>query len=195
MPSRILTAVWAALDFGLMVSGIVCIAFSFIWRAPNLVRDLTISHLDLNGRSTPHSMRRTTFLYYGTNLTCSGGLILGIMLEIAFVISLFAITQPKPLTSGFRLFNWVLVADSIAIIVVGSTVWFYTLEERAEYQEVWLQQAVSTQIQLQDKVSSIYLLLDAYCGLLRTHTPDFHVVLVLWILPRDKYRLRWRFLQ
>jgi len=130
MPSRTLTAVWAALDFCLMASGVVCIAFSLIWRAPNLVRDLTISHMDLNA-----------------------GLILGIMLEIAFVISLFAITQSKPLTSGFRLFNWALVADSIAIIVVGAIVWFYTLEERAEYQEVWLQRAVSIQIQLQDKFS------------------------------------------
>jgi len=130
MPSRTLTTIWAGLDLCLMASGIICIAFSFFWRAPNFVRDLTISHMDLNA-----------------------GLGLGIMLEIAFFISLFAITQRKPLTSGFRALIWALVADSIAIIVVGSIVWFYTLEERAEYQEVWLQQATSIQIQLQDKFS------------------------------------------
>lgn len=78
------------------------------------------------------------------------------MIEIAFFISLFAITQRKPHTSGFRALNWALIADSIAIIVVGSIVWYYTLEERAEYQEVWLQQTTSIRIQLQDKVCSMH---------------------------------------
>jgi len=130
MPSRTLNWVWAALDFALLAAGIILTAFSIVWRAPDLVRDLTISHMDLNA-----------------------GLALGIMLEISFLVSLFAITQRKPLTTGLKALNWTLVADSIAIVIIGSIVWFYTLGERANYQVVWLEQTSSIQEQLQDKFS------------------------------------------
>jgi len=127
MPSRTLTAVWAGLDFALLTAGAILIAFSFIWRAPDLVRDLVISKMDL-----------------------SAGLILGIMLEISFVVSLFGITQRKSLTSGLKALNWTLVVNSVAIITIGSIVWFYTLTERADFSVVWNAQATTVQTQLQD---------------------------------------------
>jgi len=83
----------------------------------------------------------------------AAGLILGIMFEISFLISLFAITQRKPLTSGLKVLNWSLVLDSIAILTIGSIIWFYSLREPANYQRVWLKQTTQTQIALQDKVT------------------------------------------
>jgi len=130
MVSRTLTAVWAGLDFALLAAGAILITFSFIWRAPDLVRDLTISSMDL-----------------------TAGLVLGAMLEVSFAISIFAITQRNPLTSGFKILNWTLVVNSVAIIIVGSIVWFYTLKERANYQTVFIAQSTSVQEQLQDMFS------------------------------------------
>lgn len=49
MPSKTLVGIWAALDFCLFAAGVVLIVLSFMWRAPDLVRDLVISDMDLTG--------------------------------------------------------------------------------------------------------------------------------------------------
>jgi len=128
MPSPTLTTVWAGLDFALLVAGVISIAFSIIWRNSNLLMN---------------------FILFEINLTA--GLILGLMLEISFFISLFAITQRKPLTTGLKVLNWSLVLDSVAILIVGYIIWFYSLREPANYQRVWLKQTTQTQIALQDE--------------------------------------------
>jgi len=128
MPSRTLTAVWAGLDCALLAAGIVSVAFSVVWKNSSLLMNFILFEVDL-----------------------TAGLILGIMFDISFLISLFAITQRKPLTSGLKVLNWSLVLDSIAILTIGSIIWFYTLREPTNYQRVWLKQTSQTQIALQDK--------------------------------------------
>ncbi|CAE6477900.1 hypothetical protein ACGC1H_002701 [Rhizoctonia solani] len=128
MPSKTLTAVWAGIDFALLLAAAICIAFSVIWRAPNLLRDLVISDTDLNA-----------------------GLGLGIMFAITSVLSIGAILTPKATTGGLKALNWVLIADSIATVIVGSVVWFYTLEERENFSGVWGEQSQETQSRIQEQ--------------------------------------------
>ncbi|KAG9097719.1 phospholipid scramblase 1 [Ceratobasidium sp. 370] len=128
MPSKTLTAVWAGLDFILLLAGGISIAFSIIWRAPDLLRDLVISTTDLNA-----------------------GLGLGIMFAITFVISIAAILTPKATTGGLKALNWTLIADSAATIIIGSIVWFFTLQERKNFSEVWGQQSTETLGRIQER--------------------------------------------
>lgn len=89
------------------------------------------------------------FILFEIDVTA--GLILGVMFEISFFISLFAITQRKPLTSGLKILNWSLVLDSIGVLIIGSIIWFYSLRQPTNYQRVWLKQTTQTQIALQDQ--------------------------------------------
>lgn len=128
MPSKTLTGVWAGIDLALLLAAALCIAFSIIWRAPDLLRDLVISTTDLNA-----------------------GLGLGIMFAITFVVSIAAILTPKATTGGLKALNWVLIADTIATVSVGSIVWFYTLEERKNFSEVWGEQSQDTLGRIQEQ--------------------------------------------
>ncbi|KAF8337620.1 tetraspanin [Cantharellus anzutake] len=128
MPSRGLTGVWAAVDFCLLVSGLILIIFSQLWAGKHLMNNFIISKMSLRA-----------------------GLALGIMFEITFFVSVFAVTQRRPLTSGFKILNWALIADSAACIIIGSIMWVQTLQERAHYEKVWIASAVEVRTQLQDK--------------------------------------------
>jgi len=41
--------VWAALDVLLLVAGVVALALSIVWRAPNLLMNMVLSSADLTG--------------------------------------------------------------------------------------------------------------------------------------------------
>lgn len=77
------------------------------------------------------------------------------MFEVSVLVSLFAITQRKPLTSGLKALNWTLVLDSIAVLVVGSILWYYSLRQPTNYLRVWEAQPDSILFQLQDKASEL----------------------------------------
>jgi len=130
MPSRSLHYVWAGLDFALMAAGAICIAFAIVWQNPSTLMKFVLFEINL-----------------------SVGIILGVMLEISFLISILAITQRKPLTLGLKALNWTLVADSIAILVIGSILWYYSLREPTNYLRVWNAQSQDIQIKLQDQFS------------------------------------------
>ncbi|KAF8303079.1 tetraspanin Pls1 family [Clavulina sp. PMI_390] len=130
MPSRSLNYIWAGLDFALLAAGIISIVFSVMWRNSTVLMN---------------------FILFDLNLTM--GTILGVMFLLTFVISLFAITQRKPLTMGLKVLNWALVADSFAVLVIGSIIWFYSLKEPTNYQKVWIAQPENIQTQLQDMFS------------------------------------------
>lgn len=80
------------------------------------------------------------------------GLALGIMFIVTVFVSLYGITQRKPLTSGLKVLNWLLVVDSIAVLTIGSIIWFYSLKEPTNYNKVWVETPVASQILLQDQV-------------------------------------------
>lgn len=74
------------------------------------------------------------------------------MLLMTFGLSIFAIVQRNHVTIGLVLLNWMLIADSIAILVVGVYVWFFTLEIRNNFHKVWLRSTPDIRTQIQDKV-------------------------------------------
>ena len=64
----------------------------------------------------------------------------------------FAIAQRNHVTMGLVLLNWVLIADAIAVLVVGTIIWFFSLQQRNNYFAVYKSVSAQTRIQIQDKV-------------------------------------------
>jgi len=118
---------WSFFDICLMAAGIVTLALSIVWRQPNLLLNLTFSSFDL-----------------------AGGTILGIIFLGTFVSSLIliAIRGKRPLV----LLNWLLLGNGIAILVIGTYIWFYTLHERDNYHRVFGMQINATKIGVQDQL-------------------------------------------
>lgn len=85
----------------------------------------------------------------------TGGTVLGIFLLVTFAISIFAIVQRNHVTIGLVILNWVLIMDSIAVLVVGSFIWFYSLEQRNNYHKVWNASGQDIQIQIQNQVRGL----------------------------------------
>ncbi|CDO69021.1 hypothetical protein BN946_scf184834.g28 [Trametes cinnabarina] len=129
MPSKRLMGTFAFLDFCLLAAGVILIVFSEIWRMPNLMINFTLS-----------------------NDMLTGGLVLGIFFLLTFVLSIGAVVQKNHVTMGFVLLNWMLIADAIVDVVVGSYIWFFTLGERAHYGKVYSALPRDTIIEIQDKI-------------------------------------------
>ena len=77
------------------------------------------------------------------------------MLLATFVSSLILITirGKRPLV----MLNWLLLLNGIAVLVVGTYVWFSTLHERNNYHNVFGMQSDATKIAVQDTVRSVML--------------------------------------
>lgn len=129
MVSRKLMAVWAVLDFLLLIAGVVALALSLTWRAPNLLMNMVLSSTDL-----------------------TAGTVLGIALLITFAVSICAIVQRNHITIGLVILNSTLLIDAIGIIIIGTFVWFYTLRERANFHVLWAEASRETRITLQDQL-------------------------------------------
>ena len=81
-------------------------------------------------------------------------MVLGIFLLATFVLSIGAIIQRNHVTVGLVMLNWMLILDMIAVLVVGTFIWFYTLRERANFHDVFSKLPVDKRIAVQDKVRS-----------------------------------------
>jgi len=121
--------VWAFFDFTLLAAGAVSLALSIVWREPNLLINMVLSKADL-----------------------TAGMVLGIALIITFAISIGAIVQRNHVTTGLVILNWTLILDALGIVVIGTFVWFYTLEERNNFHTVFSQQSTQSRIAIQDKL-------------------------------------------
>lgn len=122
--------IWAFVDVWLLAAAILSIVMSFVWRRPNLMLNFTLSSEQL-----------------------TSGLILGILLMATFATSLLGIAQKGKAVWGLIVLNWMLILDGIAIIIVGSFLWFRTLEERNNYFHVFTSQPNQTIVDIQDKFS------------------------------------------
>ncbi|KIM48991.1 hypothetical protein M413DRAFT_438153 [Hebeloma cylindrosporum] len=120
--------VWVALDVLLLVAGIVALALSIVWRAPNILMNMVLSSADL-----------------------TAGTVLGVALIVTFVLSVGAIIQRKHVTIGLVILNYALLIDAIAILVIGTFVWFFTLKERDNFHKLWLEATPATRLTLQDQ--------------------------------------------
>jgi len=115
MVSRKLTAVWAFLAFALLAAGGITIAFSLIFKMPNLLLNFVID---------PNYLL--------------GGLVIGAMFCATFAFAIGGIVQPNHVTIGLTILNWVLLLDGIGVVVVGTIIWFFTLRERANFDRKFL---------------------------------------------------------
>jgi len=122
--------VWAGLDFLLLTAGAVTIALSLVWRADNLLLNMVL---------TPNYL--------------TAGLVLGIALVITFAVSVAAIIQKNHVTLGLVILNYTLLLDSVGIVVIGTFVWYFTLQERANFRVRWVDLTRDKRIALQDKFS------------------------------------------
>jgi hypothetical protein len=72
------------------------------------------------------------------------------------VISVGAIIQRSHVTIGLVILNYALLMDAIGILVIGTFVWFFTLQERANLHKLWLNATPATRLTLQDKVGVVF---------------------------------------
>ncbi|KAF9036957.1 tetraspanin Pls1 family [Hymenopellis radicata] len=128
MVSRKLMGCFAFVDLCLVAAGAVAVAFSIIWRAPNILMNMVLSSADL-----------------------TAGLVLGIALLATFVVSIIAVVQRNHVTIGFVILNYCLILDGLIVIVIGTFVWYFTLQERVNFHKVWADQPTQTRITLQDQ--------------------------------------------
>jgi hypothetical protein len=119
--------VWVALDILLLAAGVLILALTVVWRAPNILINMVLSSAVLNA-----------------------GVVLGVALLITFIISIGAIIQRNHVTIGLILVNYALLVDAIGILVFGTFIWFSTLQERAEFHNFWVGTSPATKIALQD---------------------------------------------
>jgi hypothetical protein len=49
MVSKTLVGVWVVLDILLLAAGVLTLALSIVWRAPNILINMVLSSADLNG--------------------------------------------------------------------------------------------------------------------------------------------------
>jgi len=128
MVSKALMGVWVVLDIFLLAAGVIALALSIVWRAPNILINIALPSAYLNA-----------------------GTVLGVALLTTFTISIGAIIQRNRVTVGLVLLNYALLVDAIGILVIGTIIWFSTLQERAHFHKWWVNTSPSLRITLQDK--------------------------------------------
>ncbi|SRR6266404_1016910 len=155
MPSKYLHAFYGFFTLSIAVAGFISILFSILWRKHDLLLNMTFSHADLTGAfRVPPSC-----ISYSHPCLSSGGLVMGIALLLTSFLSIGAAIQRNHVTIGLVILNWVLIADAIIVITIGSFVWFYTLRERSEYHTQFAKLQPSQRITIQDQVTWTFLLL------------------------------------
>jgi len=111
----------------MLAAGVISIAFAIVWKAPNILRNIEISSSDL-----------------------TIGIVIGVAYLITFVLSVGAVIQPPHVTLGLIILNWTLLADAIITLVVGTIIWFYTLQERNNFAKVFYSSSENIRQGVQD---------------------------------------------
>jgi hypothetical protein len=130
MVSKRLLGLWAFIDFTLLVCGVVAVVLSIVWRAPSVLMNMLFTSAYLNA-----------------------GLALGIALLATVALSIFAIIQANHITIGLVILNWVLIADALIITVIGTFVWYFTLQERNNVHALYAGLDSAGRIAIQDQLS------------------------------------------
>ncbi|CCM03846.1 uncharacterized protein FIBRA_05995 [Fibroporia radiculosa] len=124
---KMIMGIWGFVDICLLAAATISIAFSIIWRKPDLLLNIELSTQHLNA-----------------------GLVMGIILFISWLISIGAFLSPATSILGFIILDWFLVLDMIAVLTVGTMMWYYTLQIRDNYFAVWQAQSTETRIAVQN---------------------------------------------
>jgi len=118
-----LKIVWTALDTLYLASGIAAIIFSVFVRMGNpasgMLNDQTLRSLVIR------------------DMNLNAAMVLGIMILASWLISVYAavtgLAKGRRRTGGFIVFNWSLIAVAITTTIIGSIIWFFTLQPRSEF--------------------------------------------------------------
>jgi len=138
--------VWVVLDFLLLAAGAVALSLSIVWRAQNALVNMILSPADLTGGYPDLLTQRVT------DLSVIAGTVLGVALLVTFAISVGAIVQENHVTIGLVILNYALLLDAIGIVIIGTFVWIFTLQEQLNLHRLWLQANPRIRIALQDEV-------------------------------------------
>jgi len=152
MPSKQLMAVWGILDFLMLAAGGGMIAFSIILKAPDAIRALVLTDFDLNCESLLRLLPSQSFLQLTWLRVIQVGLVLGVLYVTSFVVSVGAIIQRNHVTIGLAILNWVLIFNTVITVVFGSNLWFMTLQEEANFGNVWNTTTAERRIGVQDQL-------------------------------------------
>jgi hypothetical protein len=150
MPSKYLHGFYGLFTLVLAVFGIISVLFSLLWRKNDLMVNMTFSSSDLDGTCW---LLDSPVVAFSRRRLSSAGLVMGIAFLITSSLSVAAIIQRNHVTIGLIILNWVLMADAVMVLVVGTFVWFYTLRERAEFHVRYAKLQPSQRITIQDQVS------------------------------------------
>jgi len=131
MVSRKLMGAWAFFDVCLLAAGVISVAFSIVWQQQsNPLRHLVITPADM-----------------------TSGLVLGIAFLITFVFSIGAIVQQNHITRPLALLNIILIIDTLGIVVIGTMIWWATLQERNNFAMAFVNETTpDVRLAIQDKL-------------------------------------------
>jgi len=130
MASKKLLGFWAFFDFCLLAAAVISILFSILWRmSGNPLRHLVI-----------------------TNGYLTAGLAIGVMFVFTFIMSIGAIVQPNHVTLPLAILNWVILGDATAVVVVGTMIWWMTLQERDNFDVAFSKTDLTVREAIQEKL-------------------------------------------
>jgi len=118
---------WWFFNGSLLAAGAVSVAFSIVWRRPNLLLNMFLSNMTLN----------------------LGGA-LGILFLVTWVISIGAVIQRNHITMGLVILNWTLLIDMAYVLFLGTSIWFFTLHELDNFHKAFSDQTPQARIAIQD---------------------------------------------
>jgi hypothetical protein len=81
------------------------------------------------------------------------GMVLGVLLLLTVAISIAGIIQRNHVNIGLVVLNYALLVDAIVVVVIGTYVWWSTLQEGVNFHKLWLSASTNSRIVLQDQVS------------------------------------------
>lgn len=119
---------WSLFDLLLLGGGGLSVAMSIVWRNSNFMMQTVLTPSILNA-----------------------GLVLGIFLLVTFAVSIGAIVQANHVTMGLVILNWILLVDAVVVLVIGTFIWYPSLQERAVFHKAWIGLTDAQRIQLQDQ--------------------------------------------
>lgn len=127
---KVIMGFWSFVDVLLLAAAVASIVFSIVERKPDLLVNFAINTEQLNA-----------------------GLIMGVILLASWIVSIIAVLSPAAQVTGLIVLNWMLVLDAIAVLVVGTSIWFFTLHIEDNYLAVWDALSNATKIEIQDEFS------------------------------------------
>jgi hypothetical protein len=148
MVSRYLMGFWTLMDILLLGAGGLSVGMSIVWKKPDLIMNTVLTPGMLLGAVLSIFLQSLPSLIICLS---TAGLILGIMLLITFVVSVGAIVQANHVTIGLVILNYCLVVDSIAVLIVGTFIWYPSLQQRAIFHKAWASFTDPERTMLQNK--------------------------------------------